>query len=376
MISPEMPLRTNEILRPGRITKPRSGNTGDLLHLLRVSVSRGMAKCLGAVTGIAACATITSAQALPDSTSTPGPTADSLVMGGGPAGIRRPALAPGDTTLAARTVGAVCGNGAGELTVKRAAVAATFVGGNAALYSYFKRAWWSGEKSEGFFFHADWDENFRDQDKFGHMHGGYHLARFGDALLRSACVRRSRANAWSAAYAAAFQLQIEIWDGKYEKYGFSYPDLIANTTGTAIAVLHSAYPKTRAIKPTISYWPTAAMRNADNIPGELRPSLDYSGQTYWISADVDALLPDDAKRYWPGFLRVSAGHSITDWIDPNTGANIRAKRRVLLTLDFDAEKLPGENRVWKTIKRQLGYIHLPSPALQLSPEFIGIGWYR
>lgn len=269
-----------------------------------------------------------------------------------------------------------CARTSGQIGARRAAVGATFVGGNAALYSYFKRAWWSGERADQFFFRTDWDENFRDQDKFGHLLGGYHLARFGDALLRSACISKGKSVAWSAAYAAAFQLQIEIWDGLYDKYGFSYPDLLANTTGTAIAVLHAVEPRTRAIKPTISYARTAAMRNADNIPGELRPSLDYSGQTYWVSADVNALLPENAKNYWPSFLRVSAGHSITDWIDPETGANLRAKRRILLTIDFDAEKLPGENRVWKTVKRQLGFIHLPSPALQISPDFEGIAWYR
>jgi hypothetical protein len=269
-----------------------------------------------------------------------------------------------------------CGLPRNELALRRAGVAAAFVGGNAALYSYFKQAWWSGEKADHFFFHADWDENFRDQDKFGHAFGGYHLARFGRAYVRSACVSKAKAIAWSAAYAALFQLQIEIWDGMYKKYGFSYADLLANTAGTALAVLHETHPRTRAIKPTISYFPSAAMRNRDNIPGELRPSLDYSGQTYWLSADIDAVLPEQSKIFWPSFLRVSIGHSITDWIDPRTGANIRAKRKILLTLDFDAEKLPGENRIWKTFKRQLGYIHLPSPALQITPDLELIGWYK
>ncbi|MEO8576529.1 MAG: DUF2279 domain-containing protein [Gemmatimonadales bacterium] len=280
------------------------------------------------------------------------------------------------TTQPVATVSeANCGLERNEIALRRAGVAAVFVGGNAALYSYFKRAWWSGQRAD-FFFRADWDENFRDQDKFGHFTGGYHLARFGNAFLRSACMSKKQAVIWSAAYAAAFQLQIEIWDGHYAKYGFSYADLLANTAGTALAVLHETHPATRAIKPLISYYPSAAQRNADNIPGELRPSLDYTGQTYWLSADVNALLPDDAKKYWPSFLRVSAGHSITDWIDPETGANIRAQRKLLLTIDFDAEKLPGDNRLWKTFKRQLGYIHLPSPALQLTPDFKIIGLYR
>jgi hypothetical protein len=270
-----------------------------------------------------------------------------------------------------------CGMPVGEVRTRRAVVGATFVGANGILYSYFKRAWWSGEKADHFFFHADWDQEFRDQDKFGHAFGGYHLARAGNALLRSTCTSKKRAVIWSAAYAAAFQLQIEIWDGMYKKYGFSYADLLANSAGTALAVLHETKPKTRAIRPTISYWPTAAQRNSDNIPGsEIRPSLDYSGQTYWLSADIDALLPEESKKYWPGFLRVSVGHSITDWIDPRTGASMRAQRKILLSIDLDAEKLPGEGRLWKTFKRQLGYIHLPAPALQITPTTKLIGWYK
>lgn len=282
---------------------------------------------------------------------------------------------PTDTTSAPRD-SAGCGRNENDVKLRRAGVAAAFVGGNAALYSYMKNAWWSGKRADHFFFRADWDENFRDQDKFGHAVGGYHLARFGAAALRSACISKPRAAAWGAVYAAAFQVQIEIWDGMFEKYGFSYADLLANTAGMALAVLHETHPETRAIKPTISYARTAALRNRDNIPGELRPSLDYSGQTYWLSADVNAMLPPAAKPFWPSFLRVSAGHSITDWIDPVTGANLRAKRKIVLTIDFDAEKLPGENRIWKTFKRQLSYIHLPSPALVISPDLELVGWYK
>ncbi|HUQ19159.1 MAG TPA: DUF2279 domain-containing protein, partial [Gemmatimonadaceae bacterium] len=232
------------------------------------------------------------------------------------------------------------------------------------------------ERAPHFFFHADWDENFRDQDKFGHLFGGFELARLGYATLRNACMSPSHALVWSAAYATLFQLQIEIYDGLYKKYGFSYADLIANTTGMLFAVEREKHPGLRPFKLTMSYAPSAAMRNRHNIPTEIRPTLDYSGQTYWVSTDVHALLPDNAKPYWPRFIRVSAGHSITDWLDPNTGASIRAQRKILLTLDLDVEQLPGENHVWKTLKRNLSYVHLPSPALQLTPKFEGIAWYR
>lgn len=257
---------------------------------------------------------------------------------------------------------------------RRALAGATFVAANAGLFVYFKRAWWSGEKAENFFFRPDWDENFRDQDKFGHFLGGYHLARIGDALLRASCVSEPKAIAIAAAYATLFQLQIEIFDGMYDKYGFSYPDLIANTSGMALAVAQHYHPKLQAFKPTISYWPTQALRNGKN--GELRPSLDYAGQTYWISTDVKALLPEDKKRYWPSVVRVSVGHSITDWIEPNTGGNLRAQRKILLSLDLDADKLPGDNPTWNRVKHTLSFIRFPAPALQITPDLKVIGLYR
>jgi hypothetical protein len=269
-----------------------------------------------------------------------------------------------------------CDRSESDVVATRVAAGTMFVGTNALLYRYFKRAWWSGERANHFFFRADWDEDFRDQDKFGHLFGGFQLARLGYALLRNACASPKHALIWSAAYATLFQLQIEIWDGLYKKYGFSYADLIANTSGMVLAVAREKHPALRALKPTMSYRQSAAMRNRRNSPGEIRPTLDYSGQTYWFSLDVNAVLPDQAKPFWPRFLRVSAGHSVTDWINPSTGESMRAQRKLLLTIDLDLEQLPGENHVWKTLKRNLSYVHLPSPALMLTPRFEGLAWYR
>jgi hypothetical protein len=265
-----------------------------------------------------------------------------------------------------------------QLAAVRTGVGSGFVGGNAYLYHYFKKAWWSGEKAPHFFFHADWDQWFRDQDKFGHMFGGYHLARIGYSALREACVSDKKALIFATAYAAVFQLQIEIFDGMYAKYGFSYADMIANTTGQALFVMQTLHPALKAIKPTFSYHKTLALRNVENgsIKSELRPSLDYSGQTYWFSADVNELLPDQAKPYWPSFIRFSVGHTVTDWINANTGEAQRGKRKIMLSLDFDPEKLPGNAPLWRTIKHTLSYYRFPAPALEITPKLHIAPWYR
>jgi hypothetical protein len=261
-----------------------------------------------------------------------------------------------------------------QLQAVRASVATAFVGGNAYLYHYFKKAWWSGERSDGFFWNADWDMEFRDQDKFGHLLGGYHLTRLGYAGLRVACVSKRKALIASATYAALFQLQIEIFDARFRKYGFSYPDLLANTAGQAFAIAQELTPRLKAVKPTFSYRETRALKDRV-VASELRPSIDYAGQTYWFSTDVNRLLPDAAKPYWPSFIRFSAGHSITDWID-ETGATRRGKRKILLSLDLDPEKLPGNSPLWRSIKQTLSYYRFPAPAIQITPRFDLVPWYR
>jgi len=143
----------------------------------------------------------------------------------------RIALACTSLCLAVSTTGAQnvrqCPLSERQAAFARPVVATGFVAGNVELWHYFKKAWWSGVRAPHFFFKADWDQGFRDQDKFGHMFGGFHLARVGYAGLRAACVGKKKAIFWSAAYAAAFQLQIEIFDGQFVKYGFSYADMIA-----------------------------------------------------------------------------------------------------------------------------------------------------
>ena len=271
-----------------------------------------------------------------------------------------------------------CGTGAKGRRIAQSAVAGTFVGGNLGLYEYFRRAWWSGERAP-FFLNYDWDGNFRDQDKLGHLIGGYLLSEGGRELLKAGCMSEKKAAIWATVYAAAFQLQIEVWDGTQARYGFSPPDLLFNTVGQGLSLSHAFVPPMRAVMPTVSYRQTQALRNtqAGVIPGDLRPTVDYSGQTYWLSVDVDTLLPVRAKRYWPDMLRFSIGHSITDFIDPRTGADIRAQRRIMLTLDIDPLKLPGQAPWWVTVKKGLRHYHFPSPAIELRSGGVrGHAWYR
>ena len=254
-------------------------------------------------------------------------------------------------------------------TLARAAAGMGLTGGYAGLYLYFHHAWWSGTPAKKWFVENDWDKEERDADKFGHMFGGYQLTRVTSELLQAGCMAPSRAAAWAALYAYAFQFQIEEWDGTQQLYGFNPSDLVADAAGALFAVAQQHTKTLQYIKPVWSYSPTEAYRrrNEPGHQGQPRATTDYSGQTYWFSTDVHGLLPDRAKRFWPALIRLSPGYSITDYVDPVTGGAIRAKRKILISLDIDPEQLPGDNKIWRTIKHELAFIRIPGPTLQLTP---------
>jgi hypothetical protein len=257
----------------------------------------------------------------------------------------------------------------------RDAAGAGLVGGYAMLHIYFSREWWSATPAKNWFIANDWDQSERDEDKFGHFFGGYQLTRVTSELLQAGCMPPSRAAVVGALYAWVLQFQIEEWDGTQQIYGFNPSDLIADAGGALFAVAQQHTKALQAIKPVLSYRATQAYRNR-NLPGhngQPRATTDYAGQTYWFSTDVNALLPDRAKPFWPALIRLSPGYSITDYVDPLTGGALRARRRIFLSLDLDPEHLPGDNKIWRTVKHELSFLRIPGPTIQIAgrTKFVG-----
>ena len=276
---------------------------------------------------------------------------------------RRVATAPDVAAIDAR---ARCNLPSRELS--RDLAAGGMAGGYAALHIYLNREWWSQTPAK-WFVANDWDQNERDEDKLGHFLGGYQLTRVTTEMLEAGCVPGARAAAIGALYAWAFQFQIEEWDGTQKIYGFNPSDLVADAAGALFSVAQQHSPALRNVKPTFSYRPTEAYfrRNLPGHFGQPRATTDYAGQSYWFSTDVHSLLPEQVGRWWPRFVRLSPGYSITDYVDPATGTPRRAQRKILLSLDLDPEKLPGDNKVWRIVKHELSFVRIPGPTLQFTP---------
>ncbi len=231
--------------------------------------------------------------------------------------------------------------------------------------------WWSGKK-QGFRFKYDWYDNYwLEIDKLGHFYANIQLTRLSAASFRFAGLSE-RKSLWSGfLVSTAFFTSIELTDAGFADWGFSLPDYTANLLGALYPILQHEVAVFRHFNFKVSYLPSQFYKetSVSTRPGfvNYQPytyySGDYDGVRYWLSADVDWILPDKLKPLWPDWLNIALGYGARNLPQ----ANKRLKEREFyIALDYNMAYLPGESTILKSIKTLLNTIHLPAPALKIS----------
>src|SRR5947209_9338420 len=268
------------------------------------------------------------------------------------------------TTAAARsTVNSSAPSDTVEVNPARLAVVCAGTGGlivGAHLQNY--DSWWKGARGP---FHLSVDDAYPlGADKCGHFLFSYYAA---DAVGRSLAwsgVGTERAIIYGGLTAFAFQTYVEIEDGFHPDIGFSIGDLVADAFGTVLPILQERSPFLNAISPKWSANPSSRY-----LRHEYRTILDdYESQYYWLSVNLRALLGESTATFVPTFLNVAIGYGVTN-LDLKGGGD----REFYLSLDLDVNRLPGSGGFLSAIKHVLNYIHLPAPAIRLTPSVITYG---
>jgi hypothetical protein len=241
-----------------------------------------------------------------------------------------------------------------------------------ALHIYQANAWWSDQRTD---FHVFDDPDYKDNiDKFGHTFGGYYSAHFFDEAFTWSGFNPLQSAALGATCAALWELYIEVEDGFARDWGFSHGDAIADLTGAGFYFLRKQIPYLDNVKYKWMYWPSKQLlESRPDIPNQTQTFIeDYAGQSYWISLNVNGILPDVAKPYWPEWLNLAVGvadYSLDAPADPIRGFADR-KKSWLIALDYDLGKLIPESdyRILNFIRRALDYWHFPAPAMRITPD--------
>lgn len=233
--------------------------------------------------------------------------------------------------------------------------------------------WWSGQK-KGFHVKYDWYKNYwREMDKFGHFYGNIQITRLSAASFRLSGIS-PRASKWIGfGVSTIFYTALEVTDAGFADWGFSVPDYVANLLGAGYPLLQDYQPLMRHFNFKISYWPSRFYNNFDSRPDprfyRYEPYTyatgDYDGMTFWLSADVDWLLPEKVRPLWPDWLNIAVGYGAANLPQSNPDPKYR---EFYLALDYNTDFLPGDNMVMNALRSVLSAIHLPAPSIRWTSQ--------
>ena len=206
-------------------------------------------------------------------------------------------------------------------------------------------------------------------DKLGHMTTSYHSGVAGIKAYKWTGMKRINAIWYGGLTGTFFLTIIEILDGHSKQWGASSGDLIANTTGSLLAIGQALKWNEQRIQIKYSYSPSEwASENSKQLgENHLQRALkDYNGQTYWLSLNLKSLF-DIQTTNFPKWLNVALGHGADGMVAAYQKENdSQRNRQFLLSLDVDLTKVKTKSKILNTVLHSFGFIKFPMPTLELS----------
>ena len=260
------------------------------------------------------------------------------------------------------------------LNTFRMTVATGIVGLAAYSVFYYEQSrWWEQYSAVKFHFddHLDYAYNF---DKLGHVFGTYAWALGVARLYEWGGVKPKTAALVGALFGWAAQFQVEVYDGYIPRYGFDRFDIAANTLGAGWFYAQQRIQTLRNWHFRMGYYPEKIRLEDGSVfemPADQILADDYANQSYWMAVRLQNYLPKEKKKYWPGFLMLSAGVALDNWV-PGSEFN-DGHLAYYLSVDLDwAKILPQEYMFGRAFADLLNMFRLPFPAIRLHPsvEFV------
>ena len=245
----------------------------------------------------------------------------------------------------------------------------TYVGG----LSYLGFMWYKDHERVPFHNYNDLP-GYLQMDKFGHAFGAYRESYAAYYALRWAGVDKKRALIYGGPIGLLFQTPIEVFDGLYEGWGFSWTDMAANTFGSLLFITQEALFDEQICLMKFSYSPSIYPQY-HRILGETPMEqfiYDYNGHTHWLSFGINRITGID---YIPKWLNLAIGYSangmIYEFDNPQyymgkPFPHLERYRQYLFSLDVDFSKIPTNKKWLQKVFRAINILKVPFPTLELN----------
>jgi hypothetical protein len=254
-------------------------------------------------------------------------------------------------------------------------VATAYTGIYLGSMAYLQFVWYKDKEQVPFEFYND-SKGYKQIDKFGHMYGSYLESYLGVKSLKWSGVP-SRQAAWiGGSMGFIMQLPIEIWDGMYEGWGFSWSDVGANALGSALVISQELIFQDQPIKYkfTFSRSPYAKLANGYLGNGFNEVFYDYNGHTYWITIGLNRIIQKDFIPDWLDLaIGYSAGGMYGEFKNRTSYRGVlipetERYRQFLLSFDIDFSKIPTHNKWLKKFFSHLFILKVPFPSIEFNTK--------
>jgi len=234
--------------------------------------------------------------------------------------------------------------------------------------------WYKDKKRVPFHFYND-AKGYLQMDKAGHSFAAYRESYAAYYALRWAGVSKEKALLYGGPIGFIFQTPIEVFDGMYEGWGFSWPDMAANALGSVIFTLQEAIFDEQIVLMKFSYSPSnyADYHSTLGDTHLERFFMDYNAHTYWFSGNLSRLTRNSRLPPW---LNIAVGYSANGMIKEFENPQFyRGKpfpefaryRQFLFSLDIDFSKIKTNKKGVRKLLRAVNLLKLPFPALEINP---------
>lgn len=252
----------------------------------------------------------------------------------------------------------------------------TFSAGYVCELSFMKKIFYGDEPRIPFYYAND-SKSYLQVDKLQHSFCSYIDGYAGYHILRNAGFERNKALLFSGPIGIVLQTPKEFIDAHHFGSGFSWLDILSNTTGSAFFIAQELLFNEQVLLYKFSF---KRSYYSDKCNGYLgynylqSYSRDYNGHTYWLSLNANKLV---FKSKIPDWINLAVGYSANGMFGAIKNENFyngvklpetQRYRQFLLSLDVDWPEIKTRSKFLKRVLNTIVFIKLPFPAVEFNSK--------
>jgi hypothetical protein len=238
-----------------------------------------------------------------------------------------------------------------------------------------------------------------DVDKMGHILTAYTISKWFYGAERWTGMKPKKAAWLGMGIGTTAQLVLEVMDGTSAEWGFSWSDIVSNTSGCALFGLQQVawgeqrmvlkvsntprqYPETPIFSANRADTTTLRTRAIDLYGDNYTQTFfkDYNALIFWLSVNPSSFIKREHK--FPKWLNIAVGMGgenmyggfRNEWPkkDPKfflSPIDFPRYRQFYLSLDVDLSRIKTKSRLINMLARTFNFVKIPAPAI----EFTSLG---